>query len=488
MAAFLAGCWGGSSDDNGSGVELSGTIAGPDESAAGAGGAVGTAAMLSTSAVGMGANGETECENVPRGYVPLRSATLIALDGNDEALGEFAQTDACGLFSGRAPRGTQTVRAEAAGYRPLETSVQRFTAESRSPLASTISADSGYVIGVLQRQSDGRMAFTVVDDKTSRSVIGIPARAFSVEVNGAQVGVTEISDAAVTGEAASVVLVLDASGSMSRGAYIDPDGVRFTRWHLTRLATHEFLDSKAPADKVAFLIFDRSVDFIDNEWIENNWTVRSRMDGSEVGYRFSDSGFTTEAEDLRLIADAFSPYSSVYQNPRTSFRLPDAEMHPVTAALDLEIERYAWGGFTALFAAVDEGIDRLLGAGNERKVLVTMGDGGDNSSWPITKEHVIERANQNGITMYAVGLGVGDPDRRRAAGALRDLGEETGGAYFGVESLDLQGAFDSIQTGIVFQYLATLTEEVNPGDTVKLTLSISGLEAEREVTIAGASE
>lgn len=503
VSAMLAGCGGSSGGDGSSssaddGAELSGTLVG---SRADDGGGAGTAA---TTAVDSGTpatpmtSATDGCDGVPAGYEPLASAKLFALDGDGNELGEFAETDLCGRFSGTPPEGTEQVRAEAAGWLDLITSSTTFDPDSESPVASTIDADAGYAIGVLTPQSDDRLAFTVMDDQTGRSVIGLPEDAFSVEVEGEPADVTQVVNVASTGEAASVAIVLDASGSMATRAYTDEDtGEDFTRFHLARLAAHEFMDSKAGADEHALLVFDHNADLVDDDWTAGltgrGLDLRDAA-GDTASYTFSADGFTADADELRLFVDAFSPYSEVYTDPRDSLwdddgstslpgdTLPEPEMHPVTDDLGLRATAFPWGGDTAVWDAVDAGIDAVAGRDNDRRVVVTMGDGLDNtSSTDLTA--VIDRAADTGITMYSVGLGVESPDTDAAAADLRDLGVETGGAYFWVDDADLSGAFTSIQTGIRFQYLASLVEAPASGESVTLSLDYNDVHIERTTTV-----
>jgi VWFA-related protein len=90
------------------------------------------------------------------------------------------------------------------------------------------------------------------------------------------------------------------------------------------------------------------------------------------------------------------------------------------------------GGQTALRDAVSVGISHLARLGkNDRKVLVVVTDGEDNSSG-IDLSRVTREAEQHGVLVYAIGL-LNDSNEREAARARKDLdtiAAATGGEAF----------------------------------------------------------
>ena len=89
-------------------------------------------------------------------------------------------------------------------------------------------------------------------------------------------------------------------------------------------------------------------------------------------------------------------------------------------------------GGTAMRDAIRMSIDHLKEkAHKDKKVLVVVTDGNDNSS-VITLESLVKAAQQSETIIYAVGL-LGEEERReaqRAQRALKALGEATGGEVF----------------------------------------------------------
>jgi Ca-activated chloride channel homolog len=89
-------------------------------------------------------------------------------------------------------------------------------------------------------------------------------------------------------------------------------------------------------------------------------------------------------------------------------------------------------GGTAMRDAIRMSIDHLKEhAHKEKKVLVVITDGNDNSS-VISNENLVKASQQADVLIYAVGL-LSEEERReakRAERALRDLAEATGGETF----------------------------------------------------------
>jgi Ca-activated chloride channel homolog len=100
--------------------------------------------------------------------------------------------------------------------------------------------------------------------------------------------------------------------------------------------------------------------------------------------------------------------------------------------LEQALKRIDARGGTAMRDAIRMSIDHLKEkAHKDKKVLVVVTDGNDNSS-VITLENLVKAAQQSETLIYGVGL-LGDEERReavRATRALKSLGEATGGAVF----------------------------------------------------------
>jgi VWFA-related protein len=88
-------------------------------------------------------------------------------------------------------------------------------------------------------------------------------------------------------------------------------------------------------------------------------------------------------------------------------------------------------GGTAMRDAISMAIQHLKKAHRDKKVLVVITDGNDNSSI-LSMEHIMKSAHQSDVLIYGVGLLTEEEHREagRARRALNDLAEATGGKTF----------------------------------------------------------
>lgn len=451
----------------------------------------------STSAATVRANSLPEhCDDLPSGYNPIANEEVMFLDESGVEL-DSTTTDDCGVFSKEdVPNGVVSVVAQPAGMREIKQNVEFFVDQSdpSDALVSTISDSAEYKINSFSRQPNDDFLFTVRDTETNKPVLGLPGSAFTLDFNGSDLSFESVEIAARSNKDAAIMLVLDASGSMTTRVAENEDGEDLTRLHLTRMATHLFLDEKAPDDEVGYIIFDSVVNLIDDEFINGDGSVSSRWavqdeNGDEIEVPYSESGFSKDLPALRLIADGFSPFNKIYENPRFGF---ETEVHPDSP--EVTLGRYPFGGSTALWDAVNDGVDALIdNSSAARKVLITMGDGADNLSSKSLNE-TIDHAKGEGISVQSIFFGNNsDPEEQpfdRGAEGLFDLADKTGGDYTGVEDTGsetkLLEAFQNLQVGIVFQYIGELSSAapgIQEGETVTLKLDVNGLEASRELTL-----
>jgi VWFA-related protein len=108
--------------------------------------------------------------------------------------------------------------------------------------------------------------------------------------------------------------------------------------------------------------------------------------------------------------------------------------------LETALGRIDARGGTAMRDAIEMSIQHLKKAHRDKKVLVVITDGNDNSSL-LSLERIMKSAHQSGVLIYGVGLLAEEEHREasRARRALNDLAEATGGKTFfpqGVEEVD----------------------------------------------------
>jgi Ca-activated chloride channel homolog len=94
------------------------------------------------------------------------------------------------------------------------------------------------------------------------------------------------------------------------------------------------------------------------------------------------------------------------------------------------LERIEARGGTALYDAVVASADHLSESGIlEKEVLLVVTDGEDNASREVLEQAVRRLQEQNGPTVYTIGLLEGE-HAKRARRALRAMAEDTGGVAF----------------------------------------------------------
>jgi Ca-activated chloride channel homolog len=105
------------------------------------------------------------------------------------------------------------------------------------------------------------------------------------------------------------------------------------------------------------------------------------------------------------------------------------------------LERIEARGGTALYDAVVASSDHLKKSGLlEKKVLLVVTDGEDNASRESLEQAIRRLQEENGPTVYTIGL-LGEEHSKRARRALRQMAEESGGLAFFPQGL---GEVDAI--------------------------------------------
>jgi Ca-activated chloride channel homolog len=112
---------------------------------------------------------------------------------------------------------------------------------------------------------------------------------------------------------------------------------------------------------------------------------------------------------------------------------------PFTSKMSLlqaALEKYETRGGTALYDAVVASADELKRHGKlQKKILFVVTDGEDDASRESLEQAVRQLQEENGPTVYAIGL-LGEERARRAKRALQTISERTGGIAFFPRTLD----------------------------------------------------
>ncbi|MBE3134282.1 MAG: VWA domain-containing protein [Acidobacteria bacterium] len=131
-----------------------------------------------------------------------------------------------------------------------------------------------------------------------------------------------------------------------------------------------------------------------------------------------------------------------------------------------------FGNPTRLYDAIDASLTRLLGIEGRRVVLVFT-DGDDTAS-KTSQGPVLERARNEEVMIYAIGLQSNYFNgqmhvRTRPDRGLRKLAEDTGGGYFELERTDELGpTFTRVSEELHSQYLMGFAPTVLDGKVHKL--------------------
>ena len=143
------------------------------------------------------------------------------------------------------------------------------------------------------------------------------------------------------------------------------------------------------------------------------------------------------------------------------------------------LERIEARGGTALYDAVVASSDHLKKSGLlEKKVLLVVTDGEDNASRESLEQAIRRLQEENGPTVYTIGL-LGDEHSKRARRALRQMAEETGGIAFfpqglaEVESITQQIAHD-IRNQYTIGYKPSKPQSEGGFRTVKVEANAKG--------------
>ena len=108
-------------------------------------------------------------------------------------------------------------------------------------------------------------------------------------------------------------------------------------------------------------------------------------------------------------------------------------------------------GRTALYDAIDDGVEYLSAGQYERKVLVVISDGGDNAS-ETTFDQIRNRIQASNVVIHAVSL-VDPVDHESNPKRLRQLAEVSGGLAFGPRDAgEVRTALDRVAAEIRNSY------------------------------------
>lgn len=135
-------------------------------------------------------------------------------------------------------------------------------------------------------------------------------------------------------------------------------------------------------------------------------------------------------------------------------------------------------GRTALYDAIVAGLERVGQGSTHRKVLIVIGDGGDNAS-RATFADVLEKARSSDTVIYAVALADAADRSGSDFGALRRLAEATGGLAIAprhVRSMarGFQKIGDDLRSGYTLAYAPERAERDGRFRRTRVTATLPG--------------
>jgi Ca-activated chloride channel homolog len=121
------------------------------------------------------------------------------------------------------------------------------------------------------------------------------------------------------------------------------------------------------------------------------------------------------------------------------------------------LDRVDSRGGTALYDAVIASADHLAkGAKKEKKVLLVVTDGVDNESRESLEQAIRKVQDDNGPTIYTIGILGDEPGIKRARRALQSLSDQTGGvAFFPKDLAEVDEISQEVARDIRNQYSIT---------------------------------
>lgn len=130
---------------------------------------------------------------------------------------------------------------------------------------------------------------------------------------------------------------------------------------------------------------------------------------------------------------------------------PDKAFTGSISELESALSSFSPEGATALYDAVALAISHLRGAKLERKVLLIISDGGDNSSHEHLAD-VLLQAQKASVTIYCIGI-YDNTDRDQNPRVLKEFAAVTGGqAFFPASLRDVTETCLKIAATIRLQY------------------------------------
>ena len=151
---------------------------------------------------------------------------------------------------------------------------------------------------------------------------------------------------------------------------------------------------------------------------------------------------------IRLLPDDKAKVGAFNDKVQISSRFTNNRDQLISSVMDLD-----YGNGTRLWDAVALSLDELKGV-EGRKVILVFTDGDDTAS-RVGLGSMIERARNEEVMVYAIGLESQFMNQRtKPDGGLRKIADETGGGYFELKkTADLAPTFTKVASELHSQYV-----------------------------------
>jgi len=406
----------------------------------------------------------SECENIPNGYKPLINAALSYIDEENNEIATSVETDICGVFHANINTGSSKVIFTSPSYRKILANVQQFKVKSNNKytIASTIPLTSSYVISGFRLLNNASVSFTVEDNVTKKAVIGLPSSAFTITENNISKVFSSVSYNSLlsTNVNTETVLTIDASGSMnleitdSSGSTIsDQYGKTVTRRDLTALASYDFITNLPSSDQLAINIFDGSIYFYDDSYLDD--MNLSDSNNFSVDLNYANNGFESDRSKSEFVIDILNSNSSLHGGGGKSSVFDYSGTYP------------SYGGLTNIYDALYTSVEKLKDLNTLNNKYVVLMTDGNNTGSTHDMNTTINFARTNNVVVNTIGF-IG-----AANSVLENIATQTGGSFYEASGLNIADAFSAAQSAINYSYNGVYNTSTTSGDAVNLTLHMN---------------
>lgn len=432
------------------------------------------------------------CLDVPEGYEPLSNAIVDLKNALGESITTNVTSDNCGAFEFEvlatlAASATQ-VTAQKEGFKALFSDIHNFLTESQLKVASTISDDASYEISGVKQSSDSKINLIITDTVSHKAVIGLASDKFTFELNDIEVENSSVTGSQnVANNSSSVVISIDASGSMSAtirddnySFILDSEGNQQTGYTIAAASAHQLIDmtkNNEVDSELSVLLFSSGVYPLTDEVIANNLNLKDENNNEVIFMTNSEDGFIKESATLHTLIDLYNPHSEMYGS---SYHNPSVVRHTARVDSISSASYYPFSGGTAFYDSLDSALDLFSVQTNNPRVIA-LTDGADNSS-SIAYRAVIDKALALNVPITVVAAG-GNFDQSSEQ-IMKEIAEDTGSQYVSVTDISNLGGFLSgISTQVTFNYDVELGENMLSGDKLNVIANINGEMISREINI-----